>query len=67
MVVVRAILYGNASAALAGLLVALGGLGLGLSETQIVVAAAPTGVLVGTLCFSLALLRPVAARVRRRH
>lgn len=67
MVVVRAIIYGNAGAALAGLLVALGGLGLGLAEAQIVAAAAPAGVLVGTLCFSLALWRPATARVRRRR
>ncbi len=67
MVVVRAIVYGNTSAVLTGLLVALGGLGLGLSETQIVTVATPAGVVVGMLCFSLALWRPVAARVRRRR
>ncbi len=67
MVVVRAIIYVNAGAGLAELLIALGDLGLGLLETQIVAAAVPGGIFAGALCFSLALWRPPAARVRCRR
>ncbi len=67
MVVFKAIIYGNASAGLTGFLVALVGLVLGLSETQVVAAAAPAGIVIGTLFFSLALWRPVTARIRGRR
>lgn len=67
MVLVKSLAFGYLGAILAGLLVAVFGLAAGLSQETIVAAAAPTGIVFGTLGLSLVWLRPIAARVRGRR
>ena len=62
---VRSIVYGYAGAALAGLMVAVVGVALGLSEATVAATAAPTGVVFGVLGLSLVWWWPAIARVRR--
>lgn len=68
MKVVKSILYGYAGAILAGLLVAIAGVTLGLPEPTIVAAAGPTGLVFGLLGLSWVWWRPLAqkAKIRRR-
>ncbi len=63
---IKAILYGYAGAALAGLAVGLLGAAFGLSGTTVAAAAAPTGIVFGVLGLSFAWWRPALARVRQR-
>lgn len=67
MVLVKSLAFGYLGAILAGLLVTVFGLAFGLSQETIVTAAAPTGIVFGTLGLSLAWARPIVARVRRRR
>jgi len=67
MVLVKSLAFGYLGAILAGLLVTVFGMAFGLSQETIVAAAAPTGIVFGTLGLSLVWLRPVAARLRSRH
>ncbi len=57
---------GYAGAVLAGLIVAVIGVVLGLSEAAIAAAAAPTGVVFGVLGLSLVWWRPAVRRLRKR-
>ena len=61
---VRSVMCGYAGAVLAGLIVAVIGVVLGLSEATVAAAAAPTGVAFGMLGLSLLWWRPAVARVR---
>jgi len=67
MVLVKSLAFGYLGAILAGLLVTVFGMAFGLSQETIVAAAAPMGIVFGTLGLSLVWLRPVAARLRSRH
>ena len=62
---VRSVVCGYAGAVLAGLIVAVIGVVLGLSETTVAAAAAPTGVAFGMLGLSLVWWWPAVARIRR--
>lgn len=65
MAIVNSLVYGYAGAVLAGLLVSLVGVALGLSEEAVVAVATPTGVVLGTLGIGLGWRRAHLARVRR--
>ena len=52
--VVKSIAYGYAAAALGGLAVGLLGAEFGLSEATVATAAAPTGIVFGTIGLSMA-------------
>ncbi len=56
---------GYAGAVLAGLIVAVIGVALGLSEATVAAVAVPTGVAFGVLGLSLVWWWPVVARIRR--
>ncbi len=58
----KSVAWGYAGAVLAGLLIAVIGAALGLSEETVVAAAAPTGIVFGILGLSLVWLRPARAR-----
>ena len=62
---VRSVMCGYAGAVLAGLIVAVIGVVLGLSEATVAAAAAPTGVAFGMLGLSLVWWWPAVARIRR--
>ena len=62
---VRSVICGYAGAALGGLIVAVIGVALGLSEATVAATAAPTGVVFGMLGLSLVWWWPAVARVRR--
>ena len=62
---VRSVMCGYAGSVLAGLIVAVIGLPLGLSEATVAAAAAPTGVAFGVLGLSLVWWWPAVARIRR--
>ena len=64
MRVVRSVIYGYLGAILGGLLVAVVGIALGLSEESIVAASVPTGVVFGALGLTLIWWRPLAERAR---
>ncbi|MDX1575899.1 MAG: hypothetical protein R3285_06880 [Kiloniellales bacterium] len=57
-------IYGYLGAILGGLLVAVVGIALGLSQESIVAASVPTGVVFGALGLTLIWWRPIAERVR---
>ncbi len=61
---VKSVVFAYADAALAGLIVAVVGVALGLSEATVAAAAAPTGVVFGMLGLSLVWWWPAIARVR---
>jgi cation transporter-like permease len=61
--VIRSVIYGYLGAILGGLLVAVVGIAMGLSEASIAAASVPTGVIFGMLGLSLVWWRPVAQRV----
>ena len=62
--IVKSVVWGDAGAVLAGLLIAVVGVVFGLSEATIAAAAAPTGIVFGLLGLSLVWLRPtVSAKV----
>lgn len=63
--VVKSVMCGYAGSVLAGLVVAVVGVILGLSEATVAATAAPTGVVFGMLGLSLVWWRPAVARVRR--
>ena len=63
---VKSVMCAYAGAVLAGLIVAVIGVVLGLSETTVAAVAAPTGVACGVLGLSLVWWRPAVARVRKR-
>jgi hypothetical protein len=67
MNVIRSMCYGWAGAILAGLLVAVIGVGFGLPQTTITTAAAPTGIIMGLMGLSLPWARPALARIRTRR
>ncbi len=62
---VKSVMYAYAGAVLAGLIVAVIGVALGLSEATVAAAAAPTGVAFGMLGLSLVWWWPAVARIRR--
>ena len=62
---VRSVVCGYAGAVLAGLIVAVVGVALGLSEATVAATAAPTGVAFGVLGLSLVWWWPAVARIRR--
>ena len=64
MRVIRSLIYGYLGAILAGLLVAVVGLVVGLSPESIAAASVPTGVVFGVIGLSLVWWRPLAERVR---
>jgi cation transporter-like permease len=64
MRVIRSVIYGYLGAILGGVLVAVVGIALGLSEASITAASVPTGVVFGMLGLSLMWWRPIAQRVR---
>jgi len=64
MRVVRSLIYGYLGAILAGLLVAVVGLIVGLSQESIAAASVPTGVVFGVVGLSLVWWRPLAERLR---
>ena len=64
MRVVWSVIYGYLGAVLGGLLVAVVGVALGLSEESIVAASVPTGVVFGALGLTLIWWRPLAERAR---
>ena len=64
MRVVRSLIYGYLGAILAGLLVAVVGLVVGLSPESIAAASVPTGVVFGVVGLSLVWWRPLAERMR---
>ncbi len=61
---VKSVICGYAGAALAGLIVAVVGVALGLSEATVAATAAPTGVVFGVLGLSLVWWRPAVAHIR---
>ncbi len=63
--VIKSVMYAYAGAVLAGLIVAVIGLPLGLSDATVAAAAAPTGVAFGVLGLSLVWWWPAVARIRR--
>ncbi len=63
--VIQSVMCGYAGAILAGLMVAVFGVALGLSEAAVAATAAPTGVVFGMLGLSLVWWWPAVARVRR--
>ena len=66
MKLLRSIFYGWAGAVLAGLLVAVIGVSVGMPQNAITTAAAPTGIIMGLMGLSLPWARPVRARIRGR-
>jgi hypothetical protein len=66
MKLLRSIFYGWAGAVLAGLLVAVIGVSVGMPQNAITTAAAPTGIIMGLMGLSLPWARPVLARIRGR-
>jgi len=64
MRVVKSVIYGYLGAILGGLLVAVVGLAMGLSEASITAASVPTGVVFGAIGLSLIWWRPIAERTR---
>jgi cation transporter-like permease len=62
MRVVWSVIYGYLGAILGGLLVAVVGVALGLSQESIVAASVPTGVVFGALGLTLIWWRPIAGR-----
>ena len=64
--VVKSVALGYAGAVLAGLIVAVIGVALGLSKVTVAAAAVPTGVVFGVLGLSLVWWRPTVARIRKR-
>ena len=62
MRVIRSVIYGYLGAILGGLVVAVVGIALGLSEASITAASVPTGVVFGVLGLSLIWWRPLAQR-----
>ncbi len=62
---VKSVVCAYAGAVLAGLIVAVVGVVLGLSEATVAATAAPTGVVFGMLGLSLVWWWPAVARVRR--
>ncbi len=56
--IVKSVAWGYAGAVIAGLLIAVIGVVLGLSEATVAAAAAPTGIVFGLLGLSLVWLRP---------
>ncbi len=62
----RSMCYGWAGAVIAGVLVAVVGVSVGLPQNAISTAAAPTGIIMGLMGFSLPWARPVLARIRGR-
>lgn len=67
MKVLRSMFYGWAGAVLAGLLVAVVGVSVEMSQNAIATAAAPTGIIMGLMGFSLPWARPILARIRARR
>jgi len=67
MVWVKSLAFGYLGAIFAGVLVAALGVVFGLSQETIAAAAAPTGIVFGTLGLSLVWVRPIAARLRGRR
>ncbi len=63
--VISSVMYAYAGAVLAGLIAAVIGVALGLSEATVAAAAAPTGVAFGVLGLSLVWWWPAVARIRR--
>ena len=64
MKVVRSLIYGYLGAILAGVVVAVIGVAIGLSKESIAAASVPTGVVFGIVGLSLVWWRPIAERVR---
>jgi hypothetical protein len=62
--IVKSVAWGYAGAVIAGLLIAVIGVVLGLSEATVAAAAAPTGIVFGMLGLSLVWLRPARPRAR---
>jgi len=62
MRIIRSVIYGYLGAMLGGLLVAVVGIVLGLSQASIAAASVPTGVVFGVLGLSLIWWRPIAQR-----
>ena len=62
--VVKSVVCGYAGAVLAGLIVAIIGAALGLSDETVAAAAAPTGIVFGVLGLSLVWWRPAVAHIR---
>ncbi len=62
--IVKSVAWGYAGAVIAGLLIAVIGVVLGLSEATVAAAAAPTGIIFGMLGLSLVWLRPARRSVR---
>ncbi len=63
--VIQSVMCGYAGSVLAGLMVAVVGVALGLSEATVAATAAPTGVVFGVLGLSLVWWWPAVARIRR--
>lgn len=62
--IVKSVAWGYAGAVIAGLLIAVIGVVLGLSEATVAAAAAPTGIVFGMLGLSLVWLRPARPRAK---
>ncbi len=62
--IVKSVAWGYAGAVIAGLLIAVIGVVLGLSEATVAAAAAPTGIVFGMLGLSLVWLRPARPHAR---
>ena len=62
--IVKSVAWGYAGAVIAGLLIAVIGVVLGLSEATVAAAAAPTGIVFGMLGLSLVWLRPARRSAR---
>ncbi len=67
MKILKSMCYGWAGAILAGLLVAVVGVGFEMPQNAISTAAAPTGIVMGLIGFSLPWARPALARIRARR
>ena len=64
MTIIRSVAYGYVGAVLAGAVAAMVGMLLGLSEQSVVAAAAPAGLVIGTIGLCLPWRHAIAARVR---
>ncbi len=63
----RSLAYGYLGAVMAGLVVAVAGLAMGLSQDAIVSAAPPVGIVMGLMGLSLPMALPALARIRARR
>lgn len=66
MTIIKSVIYGYMGAILAGLVIAVVGVGFGLSQEAVAAAAMPTGIVFGLVGLSAAWWRPALARIKSR-